>query len=98
MRKFLAIAFIIGVGGFAAFKNARQADERPAHNVASDAGQHEPTRVPCSFRTPGLQYACVEPNGKMRPAGPAWARQEKYFADCRARGEHDCLARAAKVK
>jgi hypothetical protein len=57
-------------------------------------------QVPCSFRTPGLQYECVEKNGHLQPGGPAAARQTKHFDDCTARGRsgYKCLDEAARVK
>jgi hypothetical protein len=59
-----------------------------------------PARVPCSFRTPGLQYECVDKAGNVRPAGPAAARQSKHFEACMARGRSGdaCLGEAARVK
>jgi hypothetical protein len=56
--------------------------------------------VPCSFRTPGMQYECVDKNGRLQPAGPAAARQEKKFKECmeRPHADYACLGEAAKVK
>jgi hypothetical protein len=56
--------------------------------------------MPCSLRTPGLLYECVDKNGKLQPAGPTAARQTKHFDQCMARGGsgYKCLDEAAKVK
>jgi hypothetical protein len=68
--------------------------------VGVGAVQAQQSCMPCSLRTPGLLYECVDKNGKLQPAGPTAARQTKHFDQCMARGGsgYKCLDEAAKVK
>jgi hypothetical protein len=90
------LACVVVAGILAAGFASRTNQAAPTIVAAAPAKGH----VPCSFRTPGMQHECVDDSGHLQPAGPAAARQEKYFDECVAHGGSDykCLDKAAKVK
>lgn len=108
MMRAAAVAAVLATTGWLLHNTATTTPTKPAamtnaevidRNAKEAKAKGIKTVVPCSLRTPGLQYECSD-NGTMRPAGPADKAQGKYFDACVAKGRsaYACLDAAAKVR